>query len=385
MDFEFATAARIIFGPGKAAEIPCAAASLGTKALLVCGRSAPGAPDLKTALRNHGVSVSLFVRSGEPTTDQAMLAAAAARDAAAEMVIGLGGGSSIDLAKAVSALITNPGDIRRYLEVVGDGEKLAAPPAPCIAVPTTAGTGAEVTLNAVLASPEHRVKVSLRAPGLVPRFAVIDPLLTLSAPPALTAAAGLDALTQLVESFVSPCASPLTGAVCLEGLQRASRSLRRVFSDGQDFPAREDMALAALFSGIALANSKLGAVHGIAGPFGGMFPGAPHGALCGRLLPHVAAANVQALCDRDPDGPALRRYDELGLLLTGNDAATSEEALEWISALVTDLAPPPLSAYGAAESDVPAIVEKALKSSSMNGNPVELTADEVAGIVLQAL
>ena len=197
----------------------------------------------------------------------------------------------------MAALLTNEGDLSDYLEVVGKGRPLQNPAAPCIAVPTTAGTGAEVTYNAVLGVPDQHVKVSMRSPLMLPRWAIVDPLLTHSMPPELTASTGLDALTQLIEAFVSNKANPLTDGVCREGLQRAGRSLRRAFEDGSDAEAREDMSLASLFSGMALANAKLGAVHGFAGPLGGMTD-APHGVICGKLLPYVMQANVRALQDR---------------------------------------------------------------------------------------
>jgi alcohol dehydrogenase class IV len=235
-------------------------------------------------------------------------------------VIGLGGGSVLDAAKAIAALMTNGGHPLDYLEVVGRGQALRVPAAAMIAIPTTAGTGTEVTRNAVLGSPEHHVKVSLRSPLMLPRLALVDPELTYDLPPALTASTGLDALTQLLEPFVSHQGNPMTDALCREGLRRAAQALPRVFANGQDRAAREDMALASLFGGLALANAKLGAVHGLAAPIGGMFP-APHGAVCAALLPHVMAINVRALRDRQPDAEALRRYDQAAQLLTGNAAA----------------------------------------------------------------
>src|SRR5208282_5705063 len=227
-----------------------------------------------------------------------------------------GGGSAIDAAKAIAAMLTNKGELLDYVEIIGRGKPLTQPSAPFIAVPTTAGTGSEVTRNAVLASPEHRVKVSLRSPLMLPRVAVVDPELTYALPPAITASTGLDALTQLIEPFVCARANPMVDALCIEGIRRAARSLREVVHQNPGKSAREDMALASLFGGIALANAGLGAVHGFAGPMGGMFA-APHGALCAALLPGVMAANVAALRRRQPGGEGLRRYDEIARLLTG--------------------------------------------------------------------
>ncbi len=260
-------------------------------------------------------------------------ATAAARAARPDVVVALGGGSVLDTGKAVAALLTNEGDLLDYLEVVGKGRPLRKAAAPCIAVPTTAGTGAEVTYNAVLGVPDQHVKVSIRSPLMLPRWAIVDPLLTHSMSPELTASTGLDALTQLIEAFVSNKANPLTDGVCREGLQRAGRSLRRAFQDGRDANAREDMSLASLFSGMALANAKLGAVHGFAGPLGGQTL-APHGVICGKLLPVVCQANVRALQARAADSPALARFDEVGRILTGRSTARASDAVTWIEELV---------------------------------------------------
>ncbi|NQU43994.1 iron-containing alcohol dehydrogenase, partial [bacterium] len=275
MRFEFATAGRIIFGSGQSRQVPDLAAGLGKAALVVTGRDASRAKDLLDCLSEAGLQPVVFQVPGEPTTDLALEGAELARRQGCDVVIGFGGGSVIDAGKAIAALATNPGDILDYLEVIGCGQPLLMIPAPYIAVPTTAGTGAEVTRNAVLGSPVHRVKVSMRSPHMLPKIAVVDPALTASMSAELTASTGLDALTQLLEVFVCNQPNPLTDAVCREGLGRAARSLRRACERG-DAAAREDMALASLFGGLALANAKLGAVHGFAGPVGGMFP-APHG------------------------------------------------------------------------------------------------------------
>jgi alcohol dehydrogenase class IV len=268
--------------------------------------------------------------------------------------------------------------------VIGAGKPIVQPAAPHIAIPTTAGTGAEVTRNAVLESPEHRVKVSLRSPLMLPRVALVDPELTRRLPPALTASTGLDALTQLIEPYVSVAANPLTDALCLEGLKRAGRALRQAYEHGDDAAAREDMALASLFGGLALANAKLGAVHGFAGVLGGMFH-APHGAICACLLPHVMAANGRALQERQPDSPALSRYAEIARVLTGNPQAGAGDGIAWVQALVAALQVPPLSAYGVTRQAVPAVVEQTALASSTKGNPVELTPDELAAILTRAL
>jgi len=384
MRFEFATATRIIFGRGTLREAGPIAAEMGSRALLVTGRSTERAAPLLDALTAQGIEAVTFTVSGEPTTEVARQGTERARAADCDLVIGFGGGSVLDSGKAIAALLTNGGVPLDYLEVIGQGKPLTQPAAPYIAIPTTAGTGAEVTRNAVLLSPEHRVKVSLRSPLMLPRLALVDPELTYSLPPGVTASTGLDALTQVMEPYVSLKANPLTDALCREGMRRAARSLRRAYEYGDDPAAREDMALTSLFGGLALANAKLGAVHGFAGPLGGMFPG-PHGAICARLLPHAVAVNVRALQERSPASPALRRYDEVAQILTGDDEATASDGVAWVGELCQALQVPPLSSYGLAREDFPALIQKASVSSSMGGNPIKLTPEELAEILTRAL
>ncbi len=384
MRFEFATATRIIFGAGALREIGPMAATLGRRALVVTGRGIERATPLLDLLAEAGVQTALFSVAGEPTTDVARQGVERAREAGCDVVIGFGGGSALDTGKAVAALLTNPGDLFDYLEVIGQGRPLTQPSAPYVAIPTTAGAGAEVTRNAVLLAPEQRIKVSLRSPLMLPRVALVDPELTYSLPPAVTASTGLDALTQVLEPFVSLKANPLTDAICREGLRRAARSLRRAYKHGDDPAAREDMALVSLFGGLALANAGLGAVHGLAGPLGGLFP-APHGAICARLLPAVMAVNVRALQQRAPASPALRRYAEIAHILTGDPSASAGAGVEWVQELCRALRVPPLSDYGLAREDFPTVVEKAAQASSMKGNPIHLTVEEMQGILEAAL
>jgi alcohol dehydrogenase class IV len=382
VNFQFSTAGRIVFGSGALQEAGPAAASLGRRALVVTGRQADRAGPLFGALAASGVETESFSVPGEPTVDLVAAAATRAREAGCSMVAGFGGGSALDTAKAVSALLTNDGDLSDYLEVVGAGRPLEKPAAPCIAVPTTAGTGAEVTRNAVIASPRHRAKVSLRHASMLPDLALVDPGLTVSAPPAVTAASGLDALTQLVEPFVSRLPNPLTDALCRQGLARAARALRRAWKDGADLEAREDMCVASLFSGLALANAKLGAAHGIAGPFGGMFPGAPHGSVCARLLPAVMRANIEALA---AGGASLERFEEVARLLTGRAQASAADGIGWVEDLCSEMEVAPLARWGFDESDFEALAERAMRASSMQGNPVELGERELLAIFRAAL
>jgi len=268
--------------------------------------------------------------------------------------------------------------------VVGRALPLTNPAAPCIAIPTTAGTGAEVTRNAVLASPAHQVKVSLRSPLMLPRLALVDPELTLDLPAGLTASTGLDALTQLIEPYVSIRANPLSDGFCTEGIRRVSRALRPAFHDGANAAAREDMALASLLGGLALANAGLGAVHGFAAPIGGMFS-APHGAVCAALLPHVMEANLLAARQRAAKGDTPGRYALIAQLLTGEATATAEDGVRWVRSLVAELGIPPLRTYGVTSGLVPALVAKAAQASSMKANPLPLTPEELTAILRAAL
>jgi alcohol dehydrogenase class IV len=375
MRFEFATATRIVFGPGTIQEIPAAAADLGRRALLVTRRFA----DTKAA----GIDGVPFPVSGEPSVDLVRQGAQQARDEACDLVIALGGGSAIDAGKAIAALITNPGDPLDYLEVVGQGKPLTRPSAPFIAIPTTAGTGSEVTRNAVLSSPEHRVKASLRSPQMLPRLAVVDPALTLDLPPALTASTGLDALTQLIEPYVSIRANPMTDLHCLEGMRLAASALRRAWSHPRDLAARTEMSLASLFGGLALANAGLGAVHGFAAPLGGMFD-APHGALCAALLPHAMHVNIAALRVASP-AAALARYEGVARILTSRPDATPEDGAAWVECLCRDLEIQPLRAWGVQQSDVPALAAKAAGASSMKANPIVLTPTQLEELLIRAI
>jgi alcohol dehydrogenase class IV len=384
MKFEFATATRIIFGAGTLGEAGAAVKGFGRRALVVTGGSAQRAGKLLASLSANGISAATFAVAGEPEVSTVENGVALAKRENYDLVISIGGGSVIDAGKAIAAMLSNDGELLDYLEIIGHGKALAKPSAPFIAIPTTAGTGSEVTRNSVLASPEHKVKVSLRSPLMLPKLALIDPELTYDLPPALTASTGLDALTQLIEPFVSSRANPMTDGLCEEGLRRAARSLRRAFNDGQNKSAREDMAVASLFGGFALANAGLGAVHGFAGPIGGMFP-APHGAVCAALLPQVMAANLRALRQRAPGGEALRHYDEVARLLIGNAGATADDGVNWVRQLVGDMQIKQLGAYDIREEHVADLVAKAANASSMKANPIALTPDELAETLRQAL
>jgi alcohol dehydrogenase class IV len=378
--FEFATATRIVFGAGKARELPTAARLFGRRPLVATGSS----PERHARLIRGFDSAVTFAVTGEPTLALVRDGVQLALSAGCDFVVAIGGGSAIDAGKAIAVLAPNSGEPLNYLEVIGQARPIARDPLPFVAVPTTAGTGSEATRNAVLGSPEHRVKASLRDARMLPRLAVVDPELALGLPPAITAATGLDALTQLIEAYTCCRANPMTDALCLEGIRLAAGALRRVYTNGQDLAARTEMSLASLFSGIALANAGLGAVHGFAAAIGGIFP-APHGAVCATLLPHVMDANLKALRKRAPDSDALRRYHVLARLLTGNPQADATDGASWVRQLAADLQIPPLRRYGLTNEHLPELVSKAAQASSMKANPLPLTSGELQNILLSAL
>jgi alcohol dehydrogenase class IV len=372
--FEFATAGRIVFGSGTFAQLEGIAAGFGMKPLIVTGKRP----------RDAGVAGQLFSVAGEPTIALVREGVEVFRGAGCDLVIAIGGGSAIDAGKAIAAAAANPGDLLDYLEVIGRGQALENAPWPFIAVPTTAGTGSEVTRNAVLGSPEHGVKVSLRSPLMLPRVAIVDPALTVGLPPAITASTGLDALTQLIEPYVSSRANPFTDALCLDGIRHASVSLLRAFRDGNDADARSGMAYASLLGGLALANAGLGVVHGFAAPIGCMFD-APHGAVCAALLPEGMRTNIAALRDRQPHGRALERYREIARILTNTPDAFPEDGADWVRALTAKLAIPSLASYGIAGRDAPELAAKASRANSMKANPIVLTAAELTATIENSL
>lgn len=380
--FEFATANKIIFGAGKIRGLAEQLSGRAKRLLLVRGRSSRAIPLLREILSGLDISHIEFEVHGEPTVDVVRDGTKLA--AGCDMVIGLGGGSVLDVGKAVSALAANPGDVLDYLEVIGRGQTLTVNPLPYIAIPTTAGTGTEVTRNAVIESPEHGVKVSLRSPMMLPSVALVDPELTYDLPPATTAASGLDALTQLIEPFVSIKANPMTDAICREGIRGAAGSLRQVYENGADVSAREGMSLASLFGGLAMANAALGTVHGFAGPLGGMLH-APHGAICARLLPLVMEANLKALKSRQAGHPSIERYGEIAQIVTRNRNAVAQDGLTWVTELARDLNIPPLSAHGMTATRIPEAVEKTMKASSTKGNPIALNESELTEILERAM
>ncbi len=382
--FDFATAGRILFGPERITQAGNLAAELGDRALVVTGASPERAAPLEAILHEAGLETCIFPVGGEPTVDLVQQGLVVARDSSSDLVIGYGGGSALDTGKAIAALIPNGDDPLEFLEVIGRGQPLLEPSLPYMTIPTTAGTGSEVTRNAVLASKEHQVKVSLRSASMLPRIALIDPILTHSMPPDLTASTGLDALTQVIEPFLSNKRNPMTDSFCREGIRRAARSLLNAYRNGEDAAAREDMAVASLMGGLALANAGLGAVHGFAGPFGGMFP-APHGATCAALLPHVMHVNLSVLEVEGNDQDLKDRFEQVARLITGDPTATAKDGVTKLIELVDEMKIPGLASYGLNEAEFPDLIEKASVSSSMKGNPLPLGEDELHEILQLAL
>lgn len=377
--FEFATAARIVFGRGAASGLVKIAREFGSRALVVTGRDSS-----RAARAVAGLECEWFAVPGEPTVGLVREGVDRARQARSEVVISIGGGSAIDAGKAIAILAANSGEPLDYLEVVGRGQAFERPGLPYIAVPTTSGTGSEVTRNAVLGSPEHGVKASLRSPWMLAKAAVVDPELTMGLPAAITASTGLDALTQLIEPYVSIRANAMVDLFCLEGIRRIAASLKRVLTDGSDREARESMSFASLLGGLSLANAGLGVVHGFAAPIGGMID-APHGAVCAAILPHGMAANIRGLRERDPAGPGLRRYTEVAKVLTGNPLASPEDGVAVVRELCGEAGVESLMKLGVSRQDLPVLVEKASRASSMKANPIVLTPEELSVVLDESL
>lgn len=373
MQFEFASVARIVFGRGEAKRVRDIVGAMGRRPLVV--------------FNGHGVehvADGVTVRQkGEPTVGDIDAAVAVAIREKCDVVVGFGGGSAIDTAKAVAGLVTNGGSVVDYMEVVGKGTKIAKPALPWVAVPVTAGTGAEVTRNAVVGWPEKKFKASVRSELLMARVAVVDPELGVGVPRDVTAASGMDALCQCIESYLSKNANPMTDGLAIEGIKLAAKCLKRAWEHGDDLDAREGMAQAAVISGITLTNAGLGAVHGFAAPLGANFP-VPHGVVCGALLPAVMEANVRAAWGGGNEA-VVRKYGEVARALTGDRGATAEDGVKFVTGLVQEMGIPKLRRYRLDEGSTGPMVELARRASSMRYNPVDLPDDVLRHVLLSAL
>ena len=383
MRFEFSSANQIIFGEGVLSRVGDITSEFGECALIVTGGGSVPVDLLVYLLEAAGITSAVFRVESEPEIQTVLSGIELAKQNRCELVIGFGGGSVLDTAKAIAAMLTNPGELTDYLEVVGLGREITHLAAPLIAIPTTAGTGTEVTRNAVITSPKHRVKVSMRGRKMIPSIALVDPELTYTMPPPVTASTGMDAFNQVIEGYVSTHANPKTDIISSEGIKRGARSLLKAYHDGQDRQARRDMCLTSLFGGLALANGGLGAVHGFAGPIGGMF-NAPHGVICACLLPHVIKYNMIALHNLAGRSETETRYQNIARWVTGNSHANVDDGVNWIKELAESLDIPRLRSLGIHRDDFSLIIEKSKVSSSMQKNPVKLDESFLRSILDEA-
>jgi alcohol dehydrogenase len=389
--FSIARIPRIEFGPGSINKLSALAAPYGNSLLLVTGarslRQSAAWPAIEQSLHNAGFDWQTLSISGEPSPQMVDEAVAAHRAGNIDLVVGIGGGSVLDAAKAIAGLLRVDGSVLDYLEGVGPEKKYQGPAVPFIAVPTTAGTGSEATRNAVLSiAGKDGFKKSFRDEQLVPEYALLDPDLLTSCPPRLVAADGLDALTQLLESYVSSRANPMTDALAWSGLEAARDSLLPWYEGrGDQSAARCAMAYAALISGITLAQTGLGSVHGLASPLGAFFP-IPHGVVCGTLVAAASRINIDAMLSREPQNPALDKYAKVAELLCRQHFATREQAWEELLRLLDDwtqrLQLPTLDEYGITPADFPPIVAHS-RGSSMKTNPIVLSDEEIVLVLEQ--
>ncbi|EDY83165.1 alcohol dehydrogenase, iron-containing superfamily [Verrucomicrobiia bacterium DG1235] len=384
MTFSFATANRIHFGEGVSKTIPSLLDESLSPLFVLTGSDSKRYAQTIGLLTQSGFEVYIHPVNSEPTLKSINQATEAAREAQAKCVVAIGGGSVIDTGKAVAALVTNPGSLLDYLDGVGKGRSLQIPSLPFMAIPTTAGTGSEATRNSVVGVPKAGVKVSLRSAYMLPTWAVVDPELTYHLPREIAAYTGMDALIQCLEAYLSKNANPLTDGIAREGLRLAARSIRDACSDQLNTEAKSDLCAASLCGGIALANAKLGSIHGFAGSLGGMID-APHGAICASLLVPCFAANLKALRDRDPQNPSQAKMDDVATLLTGNPQAKASYALAWFESLVKDLPLKSLGELGLEATQLDEAARKSANSSSMKGNPIELTKFELLEILEASL
>lgn len=384
INFEFATASQILFGEGKAGNLGEIAAKVGSRILIVAGHRGRSLQIIQEDILSKKLAVEVFNIRNEPDLNTIQQGVDVAKSHKCDVIIAVGGGSAVDAGKAIAAMMTNPGDLVDYLEVIGKNKAINNQPTYLIAVPTTAGTGSEVTRNAVISVPDLNIKVSLRSSLMFPRVAVVDPQLTYALPPALTASTGMDALTQVIEPFVSRRSNGFTDVLCKEGIRRISTSLVQAYSNGDDHVARHNMAFGSLLGGIVLANAGLGAVHGFAGPIGGVLK-APHGLICAALLVPVIKANIHAMKARSPEHPALARYNEIASLVTGKSRAGSKSLVSWLDDLRLTLNIPGLRKIGLTEELIDPLVRVSMGTSSMKANPIELTYDELSWALNQAM
>ena len=380
MKIDFSTSNRIIFGFGEFRKISDLIKDWGHRAFIIRGNNPTYGKEFFEIIEGLDLEITYYKVDKEPDISLLSSAVKLARDNKCEFVIGFGGGSVIDTGKAVSALLNNDGDLMDYLEVVGKGLPQKNISKPYLAIPSTAGTGSEVTRNAVIDVSDKKVKVSMRNAYMLPKIALVDPELTLELPPHITATTGMDAFVQVIEPYVCNSPNPMVDMFCRDAIPRAAANLLKAFQEGSNINARENMAWVSLMGGLSLANAKLGAVHGFAGPIGGMFH-AHHGAICASLLPAVMQVNIENLKKTDQESSSLKRYREIAVWLTNDLKADVDDGIQFIGTLCKNLKIPRLREIGITEKDFPSIVEKSKNSSSMKGNPVQLPDEELMRIL----
>lgn len=387
-EFAIARLPRIEFGAGVRHRLPGLAAAFGRRVLLVTGSRSllQGRfwPELEAGFAAAGLEVIGHRISGEPSPEAIDAAVQRYRGRDVSVVVAIGGGSAMDAGKAIAGLLLPGNPVLDHLEGVGPERPYRGPALPFIAVPTTAGTGSEATKNAVLSTHgPGAYKKSFRDESLVAEYAVVDPDFLATCPPAVIAGNGMDALTQLLESYLSLRANPFCDALALDGLAHARDSLLALYRDPANAAARAGMAYASLLSGITLAQTGLGSVHGLAAPLGAFFP-IPHGVACGTLVAAATAVNIRALSEREPGHPALARYAGVGRLLTGREYSDDGEARAALVALLEEwtgrLDLPALDDFGITARDHPRIVANS-RGSSMKTNPIVLDDAEVTAIL----
>ncbi len=401
--FNIARLPRILFGEGGTKEIPAQVATFGKRVLIITGaqsfRATAHWQTLQQGLREQGLTWETFTVQGEPSPDLVDQAVKDYRNSGIEVVLGIGGGSVLDAAKAIAGLLPHGNSVMDHLDGVGKGIAYQGPSTPFIAVPTTAGTGSEATKNAVLSrqSAETGFKKSFRHEYLVPQVAIVDPALLASCPPDLLAANGMDAFTQLLEPYVSSNANPLTDALAISGMTAFRDGFFAAIEAKDEAAAkagRSQLAYASLLSGITLAQAGLGSVHGLASPLGAFFP-CPHGVVCGTLVAEATDINITALSERTPDSIALRKYANVGALLVNHPLPLSSFQVELLAAFCTilvdtlrnwtkRLALPKLSAYGMQAADIDKVVANC-RGGSMKTNPIVLTDAELRELLQRRL
>ncbi len=378
--FQFMTATRIIFGEGALQGSLSVINQFGYSVLLVAGKDKQRAKPIVNYLKAQNMRYQHVAINGEPNITMVEETAVIGRKFKPDMVVAIGGGSVLDMGKALAAIIPNQGDVYDYVEVVGRNVPLKAKPLPFVAIPTTASTGSEVTRNAVLKSGQDKVKVSLRSPEMLADVAIVDPTLTYGSDQYTSGRGAMDAFTHLMESYVCGEPNPLTDMVCEEGLRRLSQSvLTGCLED--DYAARSDLSFAALLGGMAITNAKLGAAHGLASALGGKLD-APHSVIAARLAPHVMLENIKA-AKKAAREDVIDRYRKLAQLVTGRINANEHDGVLWVKMVLDKLELPLLSKFGVCQTSFEQVATDALKSVAIKGNPLPLNQDRLVYILEQ--